>query len=73
MVKYQDTSNLENLYITSGTDHKELVDRLTSMQHIDREERLGSGGDGRIVLSHTFVVPVFTSDKKSLCDIKFVK
>jgi len=30
-------------------------------------------GDGRIALSHTFVAPAFTADKKSLCDIKFVK
>ncbi len=29
--KYQNTSNLENHYVTTGTDHKELVDRLTSM------------------------------------------
>jgi hypothetical protein len=46
---------------------------LTSIQHIDRQERLGSAKDGRIVLSHTFVTPVFTTDKKSHCDIKFVK
>jgi hypothetical protein len=73
VVKYQNTSNLENHYVTSGTDHKELADRLTSMQHIDRQERLGSAADGRIALSHTFVVPVFTVDKKSHCDIKFIK
>jgi len=30
-------------------------------------------GDGRIALSHTFVAPAFTTDKKSHCDIKFVK
>jgi hypothetical protein len=71
--KYQNTSNLENHYVTAGTDHKELADRLTSIQHIDRQERLGSEADGRITLSHTFVAPTFTSDKKSLCDIKFVK
>ena len=43
------------------------------MQYIERQERLGSALDGRIVLSHTFVAPAFTSDKKSRCDIKFVK
>ena len=43
------------------------------MQHIDRQERLGSSVDGRIALSHTFVAPTFTTDKKSHCDIKFVK
>jgi hypothetical protein len=63
--KYQNTFNLENHYVTTRTDHKELVDRLTSTQNIDRQERLGSTTDGRISLSHTFVDPVFTIDKKS--------
>ena len=31
---------------------KELADRLTSMQHIDRQARLRSAADGRIALSH---------------------
>ena len=39
----------------------------------DTAERLGSVSDGRITLSHTFVVPVFTAGKKCSCDIKFVK
>lgn len=73
VAKYQNTSNLENHYATAGTDHKELADRLTSMQHIDRQARLGSAADGRIALSRTFVAPAFTADKKSRCDIKFVK
>jgi hypothetical protein len=73
VAKYQNTSNLENHYVTARTDHKELADRLTSMQHIDRQERLGSAADGRIAWSHTFVDPAFTTDKKSRCDIKFVK
>ena len=73
VAKYQNTSNLENHYVTAGTDHKELADRLTSMQHIDRQARLGSAADGRIALSRTFVAPAFTADKKSHCDIKFVK
>ncbi len=64
MAKYQHTSNLENHYVTAGTNHKELADRLTSMQHIDRQERLGSAADGRIALSRTFVAPAFTADKK---------
>jgi hypothetical protein len=42
VVKYQNTSNLENQYVTTGTDHKKLADRLTSIHHIDRQERLGS-------------------------------
>jgi hypothetical protein len=60
-------------YVTAETDHKELADRLTSMQHIERQERLGSEADGRIALSRTFVALAFTEDKKSRCDIKFVK
>ena len=36
-------------------------------------ERLGCTVDGSIALSRTFVAPAFTSDKKSRCDIKFVK
>jgi hypothetical protein len=71
--KYQNTSNLENHYVTVGSDHKELADRSTSIHHIDRQERLGSTADGRITLSHTFVTPSITTDKKSHCDIKFVK
>jgi hypothetical protein len=73
VAKYQNTSNLENHYITTGTDHEELADRMTSMHHIDRQERLGSAADGRISLSRTFVAPAFTVDKKSRCDIKFVE
>ncbi len=68
MAKYQNTSNLENHDATAGTDHKELADRLTSMQHIDRQARLGSVADGRIALSRTFVAHAFTADKKSRCD-----
>ena len=28
VTKYQNTSNLENHYVTGGNDHKELADRL---------------------------------------------
>ena len=73
VAKYQNTSNLENHYVTAGTDHKELADRLTAIHHIDRQERLGSAADGRNALSRTFVAPAFTTDKKSRCDIKFVR
>ncbi len=70
VAKYQYNSNLENHYVTTaGTDHKELADRLTSIHHIDRKQKLGSEGDGRIALSHTFVTTSFTTDKKSHCDI----
>ena len=37
------------------------------------QEKLGSGADGRMVLSWTLNAPVFTSEKKALCDMKFVK
>ncbi len=30
VVKYQNTSNLENHYVTGGTDHKELVIVISS-------------------------------------------
>ena len=43
------------------------------MEHIDKQERLGSAGDGRITWSHIFVTPDFTSERKCICDIKFVK
>ena len=33
MVKYQNTSNLENHYVTVGTDHKELPDRLSLLEN----------------------------------------
>ena len=66
VAKYQNTSNLENHYVTDGTDHKELSDRLTAMQHIDRQERLGSATDGRIALSLTCGAPTFTADKKQV-------
>ena len=34
---------------------------------------MGSAAEEKIALPHTFVAPVFTEDKKSGCDIKFVK
>jgi hypothetical protein len=44
VARYQNTSNLENHYVTAGTDHKELADRLNAMQHSDKHERLGYAG-----------------------------
>ncbi len=53
VAKYQNTSNLENHYVTAGTDQKELADRLTSLQYIDMQDGLGSAADGRIAcLAH---------------------
>ena len=73
VVRYQNTSNLEQHYIRGGPDHKELADRLAGMQQLDRQEKLASGADGRMVLSRTFNAPAFTAEKKALCDMKFVK
>ena len=70
---YQNTSNQEDHNISAGTDHKELADPLAAMQHMDRQERLGSPADGSIAWSRTFVAPVFTAEKKSRCDIKVGK
>jgi hypothetical protein len=47
-------SNLEQHYIGGGTDHKGLADRLTAIQPLERQDKLGSGEDGRMVLSQTF-------------------
>jgi hypothetical protein len=56
------------------TDHKELTDRLTVIQNMNSQERLGSAADGSsIVSSRKFVAPTFTVEKKSHCGIKFVK
>jgi type I site-specific restriction endonuclease len=73
VVRYQNTSNLEQHYIRGGPDHKELADRLAGMQQLDRQQKLASGADGRMVLSRTFNAPAFTAEKKALCDMKFVK
>jgi hypothetical protein len=73
VVRYQNTSNLEQHYIRGGTDHKELADRLAAMQQLERQDKLGSAEDGRMVLSRTFNPHDFTSEKKALCDMKFVK
>ena len=74
VIRYQNTSDLEQHYVRGGTDHKELADRLTGMQHLERQERLGSAVDGSITSSHTCnAAPAFTSEKNLLCDMKFVK
>jgi hypothetical protein len=51
VARYQNMSILENHYVTTGTDHKELVDRLTLTQHIDRQKRLGSAPNFRLVMT----------------------
>ena len=52
----QNTSNLENDYVTSGTDNKELAKRLAVMHHIDSQERWESVADGRITLSQSLTI-----------------
>ena len=47
--------------VGGGADHKEVVDRLTGMKHLERQERLGSSTDGRMTLSPTSNTPPFTS------------
>jgi hypothetical protein len=64
VTKYQNTSDLENHYVTTGTDHKELADRLTSIHHIDRQERLGSEMGGLHCLTHLSFL--FSQETRSL-------
>ena len=64
VIRYQNTSNLEQHYVRGGADHKELADRFTGIQHLERQERLGSAADGSMTLSHTCNGPPFTSEKK---------
>ena len=51
VVRYQNTSNLEQNYVRGGPDHKELADRLARMQQLERQEKMGSGADGRTLQS----------------------
>ena len=73
VIRYQNTSNLEQHYVRGGADHKEHADRFTGIHHLERQESLGSAADGNMALSHTCNGPPFTSDKKLRCDMKFVK
>ena len=69
VIRYQNTSNLEQCYIRGGSDKKELTDRLTGMHHLERQESLGSTEDGSMTMSHIFNTPTFTSEKNLRYDI----
>ena len=73
VIRYQNTSNLEQHYIRGGLDHKELAGRLAEMQQLERGVQLGAAADGSMALSRTCNAPAFTAEKKARCDIKFVK
>ncbi len=73
VIRYQNTSNLEQHYIRGGLDHKELAGRLAAMQQLERGVQLGAAADDSMTLSRTCKAPAFTAEKKARCDIKFVK
>jgi hypothetical protein len=73
VIRYKNTSNLENHFIRGGDDHKELAGRLAATQQLDRGVRLGAAADGSMALTRTCNAPGFTAEKKSRCDMKFVK
>ena len=80
VIRYQNTSNLEQHYIRGGLDHKELAGRLAATQQLDRGVQLGAAADGSMALGHTWQhglgsqhAPAFTAEKKARCDMKFVK
>ena len=45
VIRYQNTSNLEQHYIRGGDDHKELAGRLAATQRLDRGVQLGAAAD----------------------------
>jgi hypothetical protein len=47
VIRYQNTSNLEQHYIRGGLDHKELTGRLTAMQKLERGLHLREKGSLR--------------------------
>jgi hypothetical protein len=53
VIRYQNTSNLEQHYIRGGLDHTELAGRLTATQQLDRGVHLGTVPDDSMVLSLT--------------------
>jgi hypothetical protein len=73
VIRYQNTSNLEQHYIRGGLDHKELAGRLAATQQLDRGVQLGAAADGSMALGRTCNAPAFTAEKKARCDMKFVK
>jgi hypothetical protein len=73
VIRYQNTSNLEQHYIRGGDDHKELAGRLAATQQLDRGVLLGAAADGSMALGRTCNALAFTAEKKARCDMKFVK
>jgi hypothetical protein len=53
VIRYQNTSNLEQHYIRGGLDHKELTGRLAVMQQLERGVQVGAAADDRMTLSRT--------------------
>ena len=73
VIRYQKTSNLEHHYIRGGTDHKELADRFSGTQNLERQGKLGSAADGSMTLSHTCNVSQRSCFERRLrCDIRKV-
>jgi hypothetical protein len=46
VIRYQNTSNLEQHYTIGGLDHKKLAGRLAAMQQLERGVKLGAAADG---------------------------
>ncbi len=61
VIRYQNTSNLEQHYIRGGLDHKELSGRLAVMQQMERGVQLGAVVDDSISLSHVWNAPACDS------------
>ena len=52
VIRYQNTSNLEQHYIRGGLDHKELAGRLVATQQLDRGVQLEAAADGSMRTQH---------------------
>jgi hypothetical protein len=61
VIRYQNTSNLEQHYIRGGLDHNELVGRLTVMQQMEGGMQLGDATDDSMSLSHVWNTPAYDS------------
>ena len=56
VIRYQNTSNLDQYYIRGGTEHKELTDQLTVMEQVDQSipnDRLVMTKDSPMMMTHT--------------------
>ncbi len=59
VIRYQNTSNLEQHYIRGGLDHKKLAGRLVSMQQVERGLQLGATADDNMELSRIWNTPAY--------------